>query len=243
MGVQMFDRSTRYPKLTPAGVALLADARGIVAGVDFMKARAKGMSSGLEPELSVVVDVLFPISAITSAANEFRETFPGTPLRLFVEALGATHQRVLDGTATVGVAATLPIPNPALGSERLAGVPIVTVASENHPLASLKGKIPRSELAKHVQLVLTDRSPISDGLEFGVVSSSTWRLADLFAKRAFLLNGLGWGGIPCTPWNRISPKERWSRCASRTNRRAASWCRCPPFTARLFRPALLAAGL
>jgi DNA-binding transcriptional LysR family regulator len=41
MGVQLFDRSARYPKLTPAGAALLADARGIVAGVDFMKARAR----------------------------------------------------------------------------------------------------------------------------------------------------------------------------------------------------------
>jgi DNA-binding transcriptional LysR family regulator len=28
------------------------------------------------------------------------------------------------------------------------------------------------------------------------MSSSTWRLADLFAKHAFLLNGLGWGGMP-----------------------------------------------
>ncbi|NRP87820.1 hypothetical protein GFPCMMHI_03740 [Ensifer adhaerens] len=28
------------------------------------------------------------------------------------------------------------------------------------------------------------------------MSSATWRLADLFAKNAFLLNGLGWGGMP-----------------------------------------------
>jgi DNA-binding transcriptional LysR family regulator len=103
MGVRLFDRSARYPTLTPAGIALLADARGIVAGVDFMKARAKGMSSGFEPELSVVVDVLFPIAAIADAANEFREQFPGTPLRLFVEALGAGYQRVLDGAVSVGV--------------------------------------------------------------------------------------------------------------------------------------------
>jgi DNA-binding transcriptional LysR family regulator len=47
-----------------------------------------------------------------------------------------------------------------------------------------------------VQLVLTDRSTLSEGREFGVVSPSTWRLADLFAKHAFLLRGLGWGGMP-----------------------------------------------
>jgi DNA-binding transcriptional LysR family regulator len=56
--------------------------------------------------------------------------------------------------------------------------------------------IPRTELAKHVQLVLTDRSELSAGRELGVMSPQTWRLADLFAKHAFLLNGLGWGSMP-----------------------------------------------
>jgi DNA-binding transcriptional LysR family regulator len=47
-----------------------------------------------------------------------------------------------------------------------------------------------------VQLVLTDRTSLSEGREFGVLSPSTWRLGDLFAKHAFLLEGLGWGGMP-----------------------------------------------
>src|SRR6266550_446045 len=66
----------------------------------------------------------------------------------------------------------------------------------DHPLASVKGSIAKSELTKHVQLVLTDRTSLSEGREFGVMSPQTWRLADLFAKHAFLLNGLGWGGMP-----------------------------------------------
>jgi DNA-binding transcriptional LysR family regulator len=208
MGVRLFDRSGRYPKLTQAGAVLLADARGIVAGIDFMKARAKGMSSGLEPELSMVVDVLFPIAAITAAANEFREQFPATPLRLFVEALGATHQRVLDGTASVGVAALLPNAHPSLSSERLAGVAIVMVAARRHPLASFQGTIPKSELAKHVQLVLTDRSVLSAGVEFAVMATSVWRLTDLFAKHSFLLNGLGWGGMPVHAVERDIAEDR-----------------------------------
>jgi len=196
MGVRLFDRSSRYPVLTLSGTTLLADARGIIAGVDFMKARAKGMSAGLEAELSVVVDVLFPMAAITDVANAFRQQFPGTPLRLFVEALGATHQRVVDGAASVGIAATLPKSPPSLSSERLEGVPLVMVAAHDHPLAAFRGPIPKSELAKHVQLILTDRSPLTAGVEFGILSPSTWHLADLFAKQAFLINGLGWGGMP-----------------------------------------------
>jgi DNA-binding transcriptional LysR family regulator len=196
MGVMLFDRSGRYPKLTSEGAVLLADARGVVAGVDFMKARAKGIASGLEPELSVVVDVCFPMAAITEAAKAFRERFPGIPLRLFVEALGGAYQPVLDRVTSFGVVGSLPIMPPSLSGEHLTGIAFVMVAARDHPLASVKGTIARSELTRHVQLVLTDRSSLSEGREFGVMSPQTWRLADLFAKHAFLLNGLGWGGMP-----------------------------------------------
>jgi DNA-binding transcriptional LysR family regulator len=196
IGVTLFDRSGRYPALTSEGAVLLTDARNISAGLDFMKARAKGMATGLEPELSVVVDVFFPIVAITEAAKEFREKFSGTPLRLYVEALGAAYQPVLDGIAGIGIVGSLPIVPPSFTTERLIGVTMVMVAAREHPLAKYEGTIPKSELTKHVQLVLTDRSSLSKGREFGVMSTSTWRLADLFAKHAFLLNGLGWGGMP-----------------------------------------------
>jgi DNA-binding transcriptional LysR family regulator len=196
IGVALFDRSGRYPKLTPAGIILLADARSIVTGVDLLKARAKGMAVGLEPELSVVVDVFYPISVITTVAKEFREHYPGVPLRIYVEALGAAIQPVLDGRCSVGIVGSLPAIPDTLTNERLPGVSFLMVAASDHPLASHKGKIPKEVLGKHTQLVLTDRSELSAGRELGVMSPTTWRLADLFAKHHFLLNGLGWGGMP-----------------------------------------------
>src|SRR3984885_1435 len=127
IGVALFDRSGRYPTLTPQGAVLLADARNISSGLDFMKARARGMAAGLEPELSVVVDVLFPIAAITGAAKEFRERFSGTPLRLYVEAMGAAYQPVLDGIAVFGIVGSLPILPSNFTAERLTGVRMVMV--------------------------------------------------------------------------------------------------------------------
>lgn len=80
--------------------------------------------------------------------------------------------------------------------ERLQGVAMVMVAACEHPLAGLKVIVPMTELARHVQRVLTDRSDLTAGREFGVMSPLTWRLGDLFAKHSFLLKGLGWGGRP-----------------------------------------------
>src|SRR5258705_3175093 len=196
IGVQLFDRAGRYPKLTAAGSAVLGDARSIIAGVDLLKSRAKGMSAGLEPELSVVIDVFYPIDAITQVAKEFRQKFPVVALRIYVEALGGAIQPILDGRCSIGIIGSLPVIPDTLTNERLPGIAFLMVAARDHALASYRGKIPREALAKHTQIVLTDRSELSSGREFGVMSSSTWRLADLFAKHHFLLNGLGWGGMP-----------------------------------------------
>jgi DNA-binding transcriptional LysR family regulator len=197
IGVVLFDRSGRFPKLTPEGVLLLADARNIVSGVDTLKARAKLMAAGLETELSVVVDVFFPTALVSAAAKAFASQFPLTPLRLFVEGLGAAYQPVLDGRCSLGILSTLPsLTFPSLVSERLGEVPLVSVAAASHPLACFDQRIPRRELAKHVQLVLTDRSDLMAGKDYGVASPSTWRLADLSTKYAFLKDCLGWGGMP-----------------------------------------------
>jgi DNA-binding transcriptional LysR family regulator len=195
-GVVLFDRSGRFPKLTPEGVLLLADARSIVSGVATMKARARLMASGLETELSVVIDVFFPTAVLSATAKAFGSRFPLTPLRLFVEGMGAGYQPVIEGRCGLGVLSTIPVAFPTLVSERLGEVPLVAVASPSHPLAQLTHRIPRHEMAKHLQLVLTDRSDLMSGRDFGVVAPSTWRLADLSTKYAFLKDGIGWGGMP-----------------------------------------------
>lgn len=196
IGVRLFDRTGRFPRLTPEGVLLLADARTIVSGVNTLKARAKLMAAGLEAELSVVVDVFFPTQVVSATVKAFAERFPFTPLRLFVEGLGAGYQPVLDSRCSLGILSALPVAFPSLVSERLGEIPLIVVAAANHPLAQFNGQIPQHELSKHVQLVLTDRSELMAGKDYGVMSPSTWRLADLSTKYAFLKDSVGWGSMP-----------------------------------------------
>ena len=196
IGVSLFDRSGRYPKLTDEGRSLLADARAVADDIDGFKARARAIREGLEPELTAVIDVMYPMEGLTRAAAQSRKTYPHTPLRLYVEALGGVLKPVLDGTCTIGVVGSLPTIPEELESQTLLDVQMITVVAPSHRLAAARGAISQSRLAKDVQLVLTDRTALSEGRNFGVISPLTWRLADLGAKHAFLKSGLGWGHMP-----------------------------------------------
>ncbi|ARP89430.1 LysR family transcriptional regulator [Bordetella genomosp. 9] len=195
-GVRLFDRGGRYPVLTDAGRALLQEARGVLQGMNAFKAKAKSMAEGLEPELTAVIDVMYPMQALTLAVGGFRGAFPHTPLRLYVEALGGVLKPVLDGTCALGVIGSLPTIPDALQAEKLLDVPMVKVVAPSHPLASFPGEITARELGRHVQLVLTDRTRLTEGNHYGVFSQQTWRLADMGAKHAFLCAGFGWGHMP-----------------------------------------------
>src|SRR5579862_3724694 len=67
LGVTLFDRSARYPVLTEEGRALLGNARTVADEMDGLKARAKTLREGLEPELSLSIDVMYPMSDLTEA--------------------------------------------------------------------------------------------------------------------------------------------------------------------------------
>lgn len=196
IGVPLFDRSARYPQLTEAGRSLLAEARTVVDGMDGFKARARTLAEGLEPELSVAVDVMYPMASLTTAVGSFRQAFEHTPLRLYVEALGAVVQPVLDRACRIGVIGSMPVVPDGMDAEKLLDVPMTTVVAPAHPLAAHKRVIAQRELARHVQLVLTDRTSLTEGRNYGVLSPLTWRLADLGAKHAFLRAGFGWGHMP-----------------------------------------------
>jgi DNA-binding transcriptional LysR family regulator len=175
---------------------VLADARAVGLRVDALRARARGLTQGLEPELALAVDVMFPMPALVAALDAFRHAFPTVPVRLYVEALGAVSQLVLVGVCRLGIVGPVPPPSPALERHGLAAVTMVPVAAPFHPLAGLAPPIPSAALREHTQLVLTDRSTLTEGIEVGVLSPRNWRLADLGAKHALIKAGLGWGNLP-----------------------------------------------
>lgn len=196
LGLPLFEReTTRRPRLTMAGEAVLAEARTVAHGIDALRAKVRGLLEGLEAEVCLAVDVMLSTEQLARALKHFQREFPTVTLRLFTEALGAVAALVLDRRATIGVSG--PLASGIDGIERLTlgSVAMIPVAAPDHPLARLHGP-PPGAWRDHIQLVLTDRSPLTEGRDFSVLSARTWRLADLGSKHALLREGIGWGNMP-----------------------------------------------
>jgi DNA-binding transcriptional LysR family regulator len=172
-----------------------AEACAVIQGVDDLKAKVRGLLAGLEPEVSLVVDVMLPSWRLVDAAQAFQEAFPTVSLRLNVESLGAVSQMVVDGAAAIGVSGPLQGAGLGLAWIGVGNVALTAVAAPDHPLAR-KRVIAPGEARDHIQLVLSDRSPLTRDQDFGVLALKTWRIADLSAKHALLLAGVGWGSMP-----------------------------------------------
>ena len=196
LGLELFDRRHRTPVLTEAGRAVLADARRIGQAMDALRARATGLTAGLEAEVGLAVDVMFPTDRLVALLEAFAGQFPTVALRLRIEALGAVVQLVQDRACTLGISGPMGIRGDAMEHRLLCHVHLIPVCAPGHPLAHLPAPLSRGALNAHTQLVLTDRSPLTEGQEFGVLSARTWRLGDLGAKHALLRAGLGWGNMP-----------------------------------------------
>ena len=196
IGMALFDRTAYRPTLTEAGRTLLIRARRIAEETNAFRDAAQSLAGGLEAELTLVLDSIFPMPPVVAALRAFTERFPTVPPRVYVQPLEAAAELVLDGTGMVGLLPLVFSESAAFRSFPLLTVHLVPVVAPAHPLAAIDGPIETSVLHQHVQLVLTNRSASTLGRDHGVLSRRTWRMADLGAKRSMLLAGLGWGNMP-----------------------------------------------
>ncbi|MDJ0978869.1 MAG: LysR family transcriptional regulator [Erythrobacter sp.] len=199
LAVTLFEREgSRKPVLTEEGEGLLAEARAVADRVDALLAKTRSLHAGLESSLGLVVDVMVPGELTAQTLREFRRIFPTVALSLNIEGLGAVAQCLLEERSELAIGGPVIGEHPALERQALGEVDLIPVAAPDHPLAVAvaEGAITPGLSRRHLQLVLADRSDLTQGREFSVLSPQTWRLGDLGAKHSLLKEGLGWGNMP-----------------------------------------------
>src|SRR5271155_4957460 len=141
IGIPLFDRTAYRPALTEAGRTLLLRARRIAEEANAFRDAARSLASGLEAELTIVLDSMFPMPPVVEALRAFTERFPTVQPRVYVQPLGAAAELVLDGTCMIGL---LPLIFSDIAQFKrfpLLTIDLLPVAAPDHPLAKLDGPI------------------------------------------------------------------------------------------------------
>ncbi len=197
LGLLLFDRRARTPRLTEAGEAVVGAARETLAAVDELVRLAGSLASGLEAEVSIVFDAIFPAEGLAELARCFAREFPQVGLRIGTETLGAVSLAVHRGTYRLGVCGpAAPLPD-GVEAAHVGTVRMVPVAAPDHPLAHSPAPIGLRTLRRHTQIVLSERGrDVEEVDDVAVLSARTWRVVSLPTKHVLLRQGLGWGNLP-----------------------------------------------
>ena len=194
LGTTLFDRSSRPPVPTDAGRRLAAEARLVLAQARELRQVAGAMREGLEAELTVAIDPLYPLDALAHTLQRFHTTFPTVGLRLHTDLMGDALALVRDGFADLGVCNLVEVHDATFTALPAGRVQLVPVCAPTHPLAREPAPHRADRLQHHVQVVLSERSLGTD--DHGVLAARTWRVTDLTTKIHLLVAGVGWGNAP-----------------------------------------------
>ncbi|MFE5190652.1 LysR family transcriptional regulator [Streptomyces sp. NPDC056628] len=130
LGAEVFDRSRRGTRLTPAGRQLLEDAVPLLASAEALRRRVTTAARDT-PTLTVG---FMPGITVTPAMAAFTERHPGVDVRLLRTSWASQVEVLRDGRADIGVV-RLPVDRQGLEVRPLFREPRVVMLPLGHPLA------------------------------------------------------------------------------------------------------------
>jgi DNA-binding transcriptional LysR family regulator len=193
LGLALLDRDGYRVRLTPAGEAVLAEARQLLAQSARLESMARQFAGGWEPRLTVIVDGILPLQPTLAALKRLADERIPTRVQVKVEFLRGVQFRFEKDDADLMLVKDFQ-PRPTLRTEALPDIGCVLCVAKTHPLASARA-VTLEDLHEHVELSVQDSSEQGDDRHmFG--GERVVYLSGFDAKKQALLGGLGFGWMP-----------------------------------------------
>ncbi len=184
LDVPLFEREGGQVTMTAAAQTLLPTARGLVERAVRLQEEARAIHDGAEAALRVAVDGLVPPRILTDAVRCILRDFPQAEISVRTEALGAVPLLLMQRRVDIGISPHLSEHSREFEHRPLTKIEMICVAT------------PEVQAHTHPQIVIRDRTQLTQSISYAVVGRSLLHVADAQTKQDFLLQGLGWGMFP-----------------------------------------------
>ncbi|WP_345795902.1 LysR family transcriptional regulator [Castellaniella sp. MT123] len=192
LGVELFDRSRKWPVPTDAGARLLRQAELVLERCLDLDAHARNLTEATETRVRLAIDV--PHNTLMEPLTDFAAQFPYVDLDVRHAFDGDVSGLVQRGEVAMGIAFAQRDYPRELAFTQMGKLILVHVVRHDHPLAGLP-KIDFVELRGHRRLMFlahNERLPSTEYLE----STQCWRAENYPALLEMVRAGLGWTTLP-----------------------------------------------
>ncbi|MGY3859018.1 LysR family transcriptional regulator [Aeromonas intestinalis] len=194
LGLELFDRSGRYPVLTEAGRRVQQEALILLAQSERLQAIAGELAVGIESRLTLAIDDDSHLPWLGAVLEEFATRYPAVELELLFPLMDDVTELLKSGRAQLGICYQQMQPARELVARSLGAVSMPLVVSPDHPLAH-KEPLRESDLQGARQLMVTGRREGTERNRFRLSSQVWWVEGDLGILELVKL-GLGWASVP-----------------------------------------------
>jgi DNA-binding transcriptional LysR family regulator len=193
LGVTILEVVGRKAQLTPAGSLLLRRAERLLAQAQELESVADALTSGVESELRVAVDEVFPYDYLADALQQLAHDFPNTRVELRETVLSGGPELLVAGEVDLLIAAA--VPQGFLG-DALMRTEFIAVAHRDHPLHQLPQPLQLADLATFRQVVVRD-SALGQRVDSGWLGAEQrWTVSHVATSVDMVARGLCFAWLP-----------------------------------------------
>lgn len=193
LGTAVFRIQGRRAVLTKVGEIALRRARVLLDEAANIERMAHMLAAGIEAELHIAVDAIFPNQVLLPAIADFAEAYPGTRVELQESIISGAADLIRQGH--VQLAITPHVPQGWLG-DHLLRLEFACVASPQHPLHRLGRTLTDRDLLQHRQLVVRDSGERRDLNVSWLRTEQRLTVGTMGTRIQALCQGLGFAWSP-----------------------------------------------
>ena len=194
LGLTLFDRSGRLPRLTAPGERMVAEARALLAQQAQLQALAAELAAGIEARLTLAIDDDSLLPWLTPVLEQLAAAYPLLELELLFPMMEDLSDMLLTGRAQLAIGYQGLVTPVALTRFGLGRMAMPLVVSPDHPLTRLSAP-GLEDLRQHRQLMVTARQPGTERERFRLSTAIWWVEGDLGVLE-LVKRGLGWATVP-----------------------------------------------